>query len=43
MKVLESPETAAAMATDGVLRDTVKVFVLDKELQVQAVTAAQGA
>jgi hypothetical protein len=34
MKVLESPATAAAMAFDGVLRDTVKVFVLDKELEV---------
>ena len=43
MKVLESPETAAAMAIDGVLRDTVKVFVLDKELQVQPASAAQGA
>ena len=31
MKVMESPETAEAMATDGVKRDTVKVFVLDKE------------
>jgi len=34
MKVLESPATAEAMAFDGVLRDTVKVFVLDKELEV---------
>lgn len=31
MKVLESPDTAEAMAFDGVKRDTVKVFVLDKE------------
>jgi hypothetical protein len=35
MKVLESPATAEAMAFDGVLRDTVKVFVLDKEIEVQ--------
>ena len=34
MKVLESPATAEAMAFDGILRDTVKVFVLDKELEV---------
>lgn len=31
MQVLESPDTAAAMENDGVKRDTVKVFVLDKE------------
>ena len=31
MQVLESEETADAMALDGVKRDTVKVFVLDKE------------
>ena len=30
MEVLESPETEEAMAVDGVKRDTVKVFVLDK-------------
>ena len=29
---LSSPETAAAMEGDGLLRDTVKVFVFDKEL-----------
>jgi hypothetical protein len=29
--VLESPATAAAMAQDGVKRETVKVYVLDKE------------
>lgn len=29
--VLESPATAEAMAFDGVKRETVKVFVLDKE------------
>jgi len=43
MKVLEASERAAAMAADGILRDTVKVFVLDKELQVQPHTTAQGA
>lgn len=30
-EVLESPATEEAMAHDGVLRDTVKVAVLDKE------------
>ncbi|MGB8909227.1 MAG: hypothetical protein WCC84_10810 [Candidatus Cybelea sp.] len=31
---LSSPETAKAMESDGLLRDTVKVFVLDKEVAV---------
>ena len=31
---LQSAETAEAMQADGVKRETVKVFVLDKELQV---------
>ena len=30
-EILESPATAEAMAFDGVKRETVKVFVLDKE------------
>ena len=30
-EVLESPATAEAMGYDGVKRETVKVFVLDKE------------
>ncbi|MGH9147731.1 MAG: hypothetical protein ACRD1Q_13555 [Vicinamibacterales bacterium] len=34
MKVFDSPATAAAMAVDGVKRETVKVFVLSKELKV---------
>ncbi len=34
LEILNSPETAAAMEYDGVRRETVKVFVLDKELQV---------
>jgi hypothetical protein len=34
MKVLNSPATAEAMAFDGVKRETVKVFVLDKELAI---------
>ena len=34
MKVLNSPATAEAMAFDGVKRETVKVFVLDKELKI---------
>lgn len=32
-EVLESPATAEAMAYDGVLRETVKVYVLDKEFR----------
>ena len=31
--VLKSPDTAAAMAMDGVKKETVKVFVLDKEFR----------
>lgn len=31
MEVLESPETAEAMEMDGIKRDTVRVFVLDKK------------
>ena len=34
MDILDSPATAEAMESDGVKRDTVKVFVLDKEFQV---------
>lgn len=34
LNMLESPETAAAMAFDGVKRETVKVFILDKALEV---------
>lgn len=34
MEIFNSPATAEAMAFDGVKRDTVKVFVLDKELKV---------
>ncbi|SCK27760.1 hypothetical protein VAR608DRAFT_2297 [Variovorax sp. HW608] len=34
MKGMESPATAEAMAFDGVQRETVKVFVLDKEFKV---------
>ena len=30
MKILDAPETAAAMENDGVKRDTVEVFVLDR-------------
>ena len=32
LKSLDSQETADAMAHDGVKRETVKIFVLDKEL-----------
>ena len=31
MEVLDSPATAEAMELDGVNRDTVKVFVMDRE------------
>ena len=34
MDVLNSDATAEAMAFDGVNRDTVKVFVMDKEFRV---------
>ena len=34
MSAITAPETAAAMENDGLLRDTVKVVVLDKELPV---------
>jgi hypothetical protein len=34
MKVLNSPATAGAMDVDGILRDTVRIFVLDHELKV---------
>jgi hypothetical protein len=34
MSAIASPETAEAMEGDGLLRDTVQVFVLDKELAV---------
>ena len=33
MKVLESPETATAMGADGVKRDPVKLYVMDREVQ----------
>jgi len=34
MSAVASPETSEAMESDGLLRDTVKVFVFDKELAV---------
>lgn len=34
MTSMESPSTAEAMAFDGVKRETVKIYVLDKELQL---------
>lgn len=34
MKILNSPATAEAMAVDGVKRETVQVFVLDKTVKV---------
>lgn len=35
LEILNSPATAEAMAYDGVKRETVKVFILDKELKIQ--------
>ena len=34
IRVLESPENIAAMENDGVKRDSVQVFVLDKSLKL---------
>lgn len=34
MSAISSPETAKAMESDGLFRDTVQVFVFDKELAV---------
>ena len=34
LEQMGSPETAAAMANDGVNQDSVKVFVLDKEIDL---------
>lgn len=34
LELLDAPETAEAMAQDGVKRDTVKVYVLDKEFNL---------
>jgi hypothetical protein len=34
MKIYDSPATADAMAFDGIKRDTVQMFVLDKELKM---------
>jgi len=30
MKTIQAPETAAAMQADGIKRETVKIYVLDK-------------
>ena len=32
LEQMASPETAAAMANDGVIQESVKVYVLDKEI-----------
>ena len=34
LEQLDSPETAAAMAQDGVNQESVKVYVLDKEINL---------
>jgi hypothetical protein len=34
LKFIRSDEIARVMAADGVIRDTVRVFVVDKELQL---------
>ncbi len=33
MRIMDSPAVAEAMANDGVKRETVKMFVLDKQLK----------
>ena len=32
-QIMDSPATAEAMAVDGIVKDSVKVYVLDKEFQ----------
>ncbi len=34
LKILESPATAEAMATDGVKQDSVKITVLENEFEI---------
>ncbi len=34
LEILDSPATVKAMAYDGVKKDTVRVFILDKELKL---------
>ena len=34
LELLDAPETAEAMAQDGIIRETVKVYVLDKEFNL---------
>ena len=34
LKILDSPTTAEAMALDGVKKETVKIVVLDRELEL---------
>jgi len=34
MKILDSPATAEAMEFDGVKRETVRVFILDKKFKI---------
>jgi hypothetical protein len=34
MESLDTPETRAAMESDGLIMDSVSVFILDKELKV---------
>ena len=34
LELMDSPETAEAMAQDGVKRETVRVYVLDKDLNL---------
>ena len=34
LELMDSPETAEAMAQDGVKRETVRVYVLDKEFNL---------
>ena len=34
LELMDSPETAEAMAQDGVKRETVRIYVLDKEFNL---------
>lgn len=41
-RAVESQTTIAAMESDGVKRETVKIIVLDKELKVDSALASQA-
>jgi hypothetical protein len=43
LKTINEPQTVEAMKVDGVKSESLRVFVLDKEVQVQPLTTAHGA